>query len=203
MGRTYTTTYSTPQPTTKKEEPKTSSDSWNKAASDAMFSQAKEMAQIQLDQSKEMMDLSSGYRNKEYSHNAGEDRTSYAWNTDQDIKKNSTATDDSIRSYSAQTDNDIRKNTIAQIDNITVGRAQSENNINEYSQKTTDDMRRDTQQQAFEKGLQQMNNRFAFGMQNDAQKQEQDMFNLNNNADVAKTDSARKASTSLYFGSRM
>lgn len=175
-------------------------ESYNKQASDDLFAQAKEMAQIQLDQSEQLMDSSSKYRNEEYSHNANEDRTSYTANTSDDIRKNTAATDDSIKAYTSNTNDDIRKNTMAQIDNITVGRAASENAINEYSNKTTDDIRRDTQQFSFDKALQQMNNRFSYAMQNDAQKQEQDMFNLNNNADVAKTESARKASTSLYMG---
>lgn len=195
-----TTTTSKPSTSSSSASSSSTASSYNKQASDDLFAQAKEMAQIQLDQSQTLMDDSSKYRNAEYSHNAGEDRATYKSNTSDDIWKNSAATDDSIRSYATQTDQDIRKNTMAQIDNITVGRAQSENNKSEYTAKTTDDMRRDTQQFSFDKALTQINNNQARFMQDDAQAQEKDMFNLNNNADVEKTRSARQASTNLFMG---
>ncbi len=149
--------------------------SWNQNSND-LFSKAKEMSQMQLDQSFKMMDASANYRNAEYTHKSGEDRNSYTAKTNDDMRANNNQTDNQLRTNNNQADNQIRT----------------------YSSQVTNDMRRDGQQQSFQIALQNVNKKHDSGMQQDRFAQERGMFARQDAADNFKTNSARAAASAVF-----
>jgi len=145
-------------------------------AAQKMMQQAKDMSALQLENSKQMMGLSSGYR-------AAESAQNYNQQMGLDNNTGRLKSAESAQNYNQQLG----------LDNNT-----SRNSVNEYSSRTTNDMRRDGQQQTFQMKLQESNQGFQKSMQGNQFNQERTMFDKNTAAQTETINSARNAASNLF-----
>lgn len=142
---------------------------------------AKDMSNSYLQNSLTLMDASSGYRQIEADQNTR--------NTDKLSRRQSYY---DTKQYTNKTTDDMRRDEQA-----------ANYEMRNYSAKTTDDMRRDGQQQDFQKMLDKLKYEQESKMQGAQFQQDEEMFNLADQAKMREKQMNRQAASNLYNTSGM
>lgn len=145
------------------------------------YTLAKDLSSKYLQDTLTLMDASSQYRSQEADQNTR--------NTDKLSRRQSYY---DTRQYTSKTTDDMRRDEQA-----------ANYEMRNYSSKTTDDMRRDGQQQDFQKMLDKLRYDQESKMQDAQFQQDEEMFNLADQAKAREKQMNRQAASNLYNTSGM